>query len=98
MLSRTLLLVPALLVAAGTAPAQKPAAVTYKDDVLPILRKHCQNCHNPDKAQSDLNVTTYPALMAGGASGEAVKAGSPDQSLLYKVTAHQVEPKMPPKG
>ena len=36
--------------------------------------------------------------MAGGASGEAVKSGSPDQSLLYKVTTHQVEPKMPPRG
>ena len=36
--------------------------------------------------------------MAGGASGEAVKPGSPDQSLLYRVTAHQVEPNMPPKG
>jgi WD40 repeat protein len=92
------LLLPALLLVPGIATAQKPAAVTYKDDVLPILRKHCQNCHNPDKAQSDLNVTTYAALLAGGASGEAVKAGSPDQSLLYKVTAHQVEPKMPPRG
>lgn len=80
------------------AEAQAPNAVTYSDHVLPILRKHCVNCHNPDKATSDLNVATYAALMAGGASGEAVKPGSPDQSLLYKVTAHEVEPHMPPKG
>ena len=81
------------------AQAQAPAnAVTYKDHVLPVLRKHCLNCHNADKATSDLNVATYAALMAGGSSGESVKPGSPDQSLLYRVTAHEVEPRMPPKG
>jgi len=76
----------------------KSAAVTYKDHVLPILRKHCQNCHNPDKSQSDLDVTTFQALIAGGSSGEAVKPGNPGQSLLYRVTSHEAEPKMPPKG
>jgi WD40 repeat protein len=97
-------IVSVLLIAAGIAQAQAPkaeppkGAVTYRDHVLPILRKHCLNCHNADKSSSDLNVTTYQALMAGGSSGEAVKAGSPDQSLLFKVTSHQIEPKMPPKG
>ncbi|MDY3553894.1 c-type cytochrome domain-containing protein [Gemmata sp. JC717] len=79
-------------------PAKKADAVTYKDHVLPVLRKHCLNCHNADKASSDLDVSTYQALMAGGASGEAVKPGNPGQSPLYRVTAHEVEPKMPPKG
>ena len=88
-----------LLLAPALAHAQAPKnAVTYKDHVLPVLRKHCLNCHNADKSSSDLNVSTYQALLAGGASGEAVKAGSPDGSLLYKVAAHQAEPRMPPKG
>lgn len=71
--------------------------VTYKDHVLPILRKHCVNCHNADKATSDLNVMSYQTLVAGGASGEAVSPGKPDQSLLYQVIAHLEEPYMPPK-
>lgn len=89
-----------LLAAPALAHAQAPKGppVNYKDHVLPVLRKHCLNCHNADKATSDLNVSTYQALMAGGASGEAVKPGSPDGSLLYKLSAHQAEPKMPPKG
>lgn len=78
-------------------PAKPKEAVTYKDHVSPILRKHCFNCHNPDKATSDLNVTTYQSLMAGGSSGEAIAAGNPDQSLLYRVVAHLEEPHMPPK-
>src|SRR4051812_7461997 len=88
-----LLLVPALAQAQKAEPA-----VNYKDHVQPILRKHCLNCHNPDKSRSDLDVSTYQKLLAGGSSGEAVKPGSPDQSLLYRVVSHQVEPNMPPKG
>jgi WD40 repeat protein len=78
-------------------PAKKDA-VTYKDHVLPILRKHCLNCHNADQSKSDLDVSTYQALMAGGASGDAIKAGNSAQSLLFRLTSHEDEPKMPPKG
>lgn len=92
-------LLPLLLLVPGLAQAQKTASpLTYKDDVQPLLRKHCLNCHNPDKAKSDLDISTYQKLMAGGASGEAVKPGSPDQSLLFRVVTHQAEPNMPPKG
>ena len=77
--------------------AKAKEAVTYKDHVSPILRKHCGNCHNADKATSDLNVMTYQTLMAGGSSGESISAGNPDQSLLYRVVAHIDEPFMPPK-
>lgn len=78
-------------------PAKPADVVTYKDHVAPILRKHCANCHNPDKATSDLNVTTYQTVMAGGSSGDSVVAGNPDQSLLYRLVAHLEEPHMPPK-
>jgi len=97
-LTITALAILVLIPASLFAQAKQEAGPNYKDHVLPILRKHCLSCHNPDKAKSDLNVATYAALMAGGASGEAIKPGSPDQSLLFKVTAHQVEPFMPPKG
>jgi WD40 repeat protein len=35
--------------------------------------------------------------MKGGSSGEAVKAGAPDASLLFRVVSHLEEPEMPPK-
>ncbi len=82
---------------AASVPDKSRDLVTYKDHVLPILRKHCVNCHNPDKATSDLNVMSYATLIAGGASGEAISPGKPDQSLLYRVIAHLDEPNMPPK-
>lgn len=48
--------IAALWCASAFAQESKPEAakpkevVTYKDHVAPILRKHCGNCHNPDKA------------------------------------------------
>ena len=46
-----------LLLVPGLAQGQKAEpAPTYKDHVQPLLRKHCLNCHNPDKARSDLDV------------------------------------------
>ncbi|HEX3151837.1 MAG TPA: c-type cytochrome domain-containing protein [Gemmataceae bacterium] len=95
--SLSVLLIPALAHAQAPKESAK-GSVNYKDHVLPVLRKHCLNCHNADKATSDLNVATYQSLMAGGASGEAVKPGSLDNSPLYKSAAHLAEPRMPPKA
>src|SRR5262245_48231363 len=96
-------LIPALLLFASPAWAQQPdpsaaKAVTYKDHVAPILRKHCFNCHNADKASSDLNVTTFQGIMTGGSSGSAISPGNPSQSLLFRLVSHEEEPRMPPKG
>lgn len=96
-------ILPLLLLLASPALAQKPDAkptskvVTYKDHVAPLLRTHCLNCHNADKARADLNVATYQALMAGGSSGEAVTPGNAEKSRLYRMVAHLEEPHMPPK-
>ncbi|WP_020471692.1 c-type cytochrome domain-containing protein [Zavarzinella formosa] len=103
MLKHILGIVASSLAVCGSASAQAPkadpkAAVNYKDHVLPILRMHCLNCHNADKPKADLDVSTYAAIIAGGSSGDTVKPGNPGQSLLFKVTNHEVEPHMPPKG
>lgn len=88
----------------GTVSAQAPkaeppkGAINFKDHVLPIMRTHCLICHNADKPKADLDVSSYAAIIAGGSSGDTVKPGNPGQSLLLKVTNHEVEPHMPPKG
>lgn len=71
--------------------------ITYDDHVRPLFRQHCLNCHNPDKAKGDLDLSTYGAMMAGSSSGEIVEAGNPNASSLYLVMAHLEEPEMPPK-
>lgn len=71
---------------------------TYADDVVPILRQHCYGCHGDGKKKGGLDLATFGAVMEGGGSGVVVKAGEPDKSRLYTLTAHTEEPKMPPKA
>lgn len=88
---------PVLVLASTTAIAD-PKNPTYDDDIVPILRQHCNNCHNADKMRGGLDASTFSALKAGGSSGEVVVAGDPDKSRLFTLTAHTAEPKMPPNS
>jgi WD40 repeat protein len=72
--------------------------ITYDDHVKPILQQHCSTCHGPNRKENDLDVTSYPALMQGGGSGEVIAPGSIDESYLYQLVAHLESPEMPPSG
>ncbi|TWT36451.1 WD domain, G-beta repeat [Posidoniimonas corsicana] len=72
--------------------------VTFLGEVRDVLRSHCVGCHNPNRSEADLDLSSFPAVMEGSYSGEVVVAGQPDESLLYLVTAHEDEPAMPPGG
>jgi hypothetical protein len=81
-----------------SAPAKKPAKLTYDEHVKPIFRAKCFSCHNPDKKSGGLDLTTYGALRQGGASGEEIEVGDPGASFLYLVVSHESEPAMPPNS
>ena len=88
----------AAIACAGSSAFADPQKPTFDDDVLPILKQHCTNCHGNDKQKSDLNLATYAALKTGGAGGQVVVPGDPSKSRLYTLTAQTEEPKMPPSG
>jgi predicted nucleic acid-binding Zn-ribbon protein len=69
--------------------------VTYDDHVAPILRQRCSTCHSATTKKSDLDVTSYSALMQGGASGGGIEPGDSSASYLYQLVAHESEPFMP---
>ena len=84
-----------VLFSASTAMGEdKPP--TYEDHVLPVFREKCCSCHNADRKAGGLDLTSYQQMMAGGNSGEVVVAGDPDDSYLWLVASHEVEPVMPP--
>jgi hypothetical protein len=87
-----------LLALAGVGSARADEKVTYADNVLPLLRNTCLNCHNPDKKKGGLDLSTYSTAMSGGGSGKAIEPGDPDASLLYRLVTHADEPTMPPKS
>lgn len=74
------------------------AKVTYTDNIQPIFRNACTNCHNPDKKKAGLDLTTYQATISGSENGPVIKPGNPDGSLMFKVCKADGDPKMPPKG
>lgn len=71
------------------------AEPSFTKDVQPILQRSCQGCHAPNMKQSDLDVTTFAALAAGGKKGPAIKPGAPADSLLLKYVAGELQPRMP---
>ena len=101
---RTASLLPLLLLAAtvcadeSIAPAdpQLGRPVDFYKDVYPILEAKCLACHSAAVKESDLILESAASILKGGASGESVIAGKPDESLLYLVAARRDEPVMPP--
>jgi uncharacterized membrane protein len=73
---------------AGLAPRRTLTSVSeadpYADVVGPMLQERCAGCHNEDKQESDLVLTTYAGLMRGGESGRVVVAGNTELSELLR--------------
>jgi hypothetical protein len=88
----------AAVLALAPRAAADPARPTFDEDVLPVLRQHCTNCHGNDKQKGDLNLASYAAMQKGGSSGAVVVPGDVGKSRIYTLTAHVEEPKMPPSG
>ncbi|MCW5982625.1 MAG: hypothetical protein KIT09_31345 [Bryobacteraceae bacterium] len=88
-------LIPAALGAAILAAAAYAADISYSRDVRPIIQRQCQGCHQPNVKSSDLDLTSYESLVAGGKHGPAVKPGAPADSLLVKYLTGEIRPQMP---
>jgi len=88
----------AFLCAAFAVSVQAAEKVTYNDQILPILRNSCLNCHNPDKKKAGLDLSTYQAALAGSDNGKVLESGNPSGSLIVKCIRQTEDPKMPPKG
>jgi hypothetical protein len=76
------------------------AADPFADVVGPMLEDRCAGCHNEDKAEASLTLTSYAAVMRGGESGRVVIGGDPDGSeLLRRITLPDTdEAFMPAEG
>ncbi len=72
--------------ASGTDRQSKEgAAVSFKDNVTPIIKKHCLPCHAEENFNpSELSLDTYDDLMAGGKHGPPVTPGKADESIIVK--------------
>ena len=67
----------------------------FERDVLPLLARHCHQCHGEEVQEKELDLRTVTALLRGGENGPAIVRGYSDESLLAEMLA---KGEMPPKG
>jgi len=77
---------------------QRTDAVSFEQEILPVLRKNCLACHSAAERQGGLILETPASILRGGDSGPAAVPGKGLDSLMLKLAAHQQEPVMPPEG
>jgi hypothetical protein len=79
-------------------PAQAQAAgkVDYRQDVWPILKRHCWGCHSGSNPEGGLSLDTRGDMLKGGDNGPLFQPGKPDESLLIRYLVGD-RPKMPRK-
>ena len=88
-------LLAGLLLSASLAAAP----VDFAHEVVPILRKHCSECHTGDKKKGGLSMNTRASLLEGGENGAVLVPGEAQKSkLLEAIVSADPDILMPPKG
>jgi mono/diheme cytochrome c family protein len=67
----------------------------FAKDIKGIMTHSCIECHGVEAEESDLDLRTLDAVLAGGESGPAIVPGHPEESLLLKMIHDE---HMPPEG
>jgi hypothetical protein len=81
---------------AGSAPQTAPVEF-FEAQVRPLLVQYCQECHGPDKQESEFRVDARQAFLTGGSSGQpAISLERPAASLLLRAIRREGELAMPP--
>src|SRR5688572_5372660 len=75
-------------------PVVSPAPSTFEQQVRPILKANCFDCHGEsEKPKGGLDLRLRRLIVQGGESGPAIEAGNPDKSLLLQKVIEGEMPK-----
>jgi uncharacterized membrane protein len=82
-----------------TAPVARQVFL-YRDEITPILKNKCYNCHSAVKKKGGLRLDSESFINKGSKNGEVLVKGNPDKSTLYAnlLLPLEDEKHMPPKG
>jgi mono/diheme cytochrome c family protein len=65
--------------------AEPAAPVFYESGVKAILAAKCTRCHNSDKKQAGLDLSSPRSILKGSESGRILQAGDASASLLFQM-------------
>ena len=80
---------------AGCGPQGGREDVSFKNQVQPILKKYCADCHaagGQGTQKSGFAVDSYQSLMKGTKFGAVIVPGSAVSSSLYRLVSGEVDP------
>ena len=81
-------------------PLTAPLPVDFAADVLPVLQRHCFECHGSRAQEGGLRFDDPAAAINGGDAGPVIAPGEPAGSELYRRIrlARSDDEAMPPRG
>ena len=83
-----------VVLSATTISAQDPMPIDFAHDVVPILKKHCVECHGGEEAEGGFSLNTRALLL----DAEAATPGKPEESsLIERILSADPDEQMPPK-
>ncbi len=100
-MNKPIVTLSAVLLCCRLLAAPTPAQIEFFEaKIRPILAQECYECHSTGtKKKGGLVLDSRPGWQAGGESGDVIKPGDPDGSLLLQTIKHQHEDiKMPKAG
>lgn len=80
-----------------TLPAHAADNASFKGQIIPILEKHCFECHTPGgegQAASGLDLTSYEGIMKGTSHGPVVVPGDAFMSNLMVLVDGRAGPEL----
>ena len=99
-----LTLLVAVVLGTGVSLSIRPTPVcaagnqmSFKEDIFPILKGRCIDCHRPGGVgfdQSGLDLSTYEGVMKGTKFGPMIVPGDPDVSNLVRLLDWKASPEL----
>jgi hypothetical protein len=90
---RLVILVLTLAILAGKPISAAP--VDFAHEIVPLLAKHCGQCHTNGRYEGDVSFDTREALLDTGAAEPGASAGS---AMIDRVLSDDPDYRMPPEG
>lgn len=85
----------ALVTGFVAAGCSQKTAISYQNDVVPLIKDHCIACHSvggEGYIKSGLDLASYSGLMKGTKFGPVVVQGNSVSSTLMRLIEHKADP------
>ncbi|MFZ6029496.1 MAG: c-type cytochrome domain-containing protein [Chloroflexota bacterium] len=82
---------------AEPASTETETAVSFSNDIFPILEANCLKCHGGERTAEGFDVNSYETVMAGSDGGAMVVPGDAEASKLFTLVDTGKMPKKAPK-